>query len=303
MPWLSWVHTRTSTSRVVSSTSPHSPQLARIVAINRLSRAPVQPPSIGACDRRLEQNSEDRPATLGWLSGQYGRVPTRLPSLVRAARSAFAHRGARAHAPENTIEAFALALRLGATGLESDVWLTADGEAVLDHDGSVGRSASDRSGRSTEPICPRTSPRWRSCSRRCGTDVRAVPRRQGSCRRRRGSPKWSAPPGPIRRSGSGCATTMRPARVLAGTCAGHPPGRLHPDAERQAGAGAPRRDAAGGADRRGQPALLGMVRRPDHAVPPVRRPRLRMGRPARHGSSTNCSTSASTPSTATTPIA
>ena len=50
---------------------------------------------------------------------------------------AFAHRGARAHAPENTLEAFRLALRLGATGLESDVWLTADGEPVLDHDGVV----------------------------------------------------------------------------------------------------------------------------------------------------------------------
>ena len=51
----------------------------------------------------------------------------------------FAHRGARAHAPENTLEAFRLALRLGATGLESDVWLTADGIPVLDHDGVVGR--------------------------------------------------------------------------------------------------------------------------------------------------------------------
>ena len=50
----------------------------------------------------------------------------------------FAHRGARAHAPENTLEAFRLALRLGATGLESDVWITADGVAVLDHDGVVG---------------------------------------------------------------------------------------------------------------------------------------------------------------------
>lgn len=50
----------------------------------------------------------------------------------------FAHRGARAHAPENTLEAFALALKLGATGLESDVWITADGKAVLDHDGVVG---------------------------------------------------------------------------------------------------------------------------------------------------------------------
>jgi glycerophosphoryl diester phosphodiesterase len=64
-------------------------------------------------------------------------VPTRLPSLRRPP-IAFAHRGARAHAPENTIEAFQLALRLGATGIESDAWLTADGRAVLDHDGLVG---------------------------------------------------------------------------------------------------------------------------------------------------------------------
>ena len=65
------------------------------------------------------------------------RVPTRLPSLRRPP-IAFAHRGARAHAPENTVEAFQLALRLGATGIESDAWLTADGRAVLDHDGLVG---------------------------------------------------------------------------------------------------------------------------------------------------------------------
>jgi glycerophosphoryl diester phosphodiesterase len=49
----------------------------------------------------------------------------------------FAHRGARAHATENTLDAFRLGLRLGATGLESDVWLTADGLPVLDHDGIV----------------------------------------------------------------------------------------------------------------------------------------------------------------------
>lgn len=60
------------------------------------------------------------------------RLPSLLPDPI-----AFAHRGARAHAPENTLEAFALALRLGATGLETDVWLTADGVPVLDHDGEV----------------------------------------------------------------------------------------------------------------------------------------------------------------------
>jgi glycerophosphoryl diester phosphodiesterase len=56
----------------------------------------------------------------------------------------FAHRGARAHAPENTLDAFALALRLGATGLETDLWLTADGIPVLDHDGVVRRRGRQR---------------------------------------------------------------------------------------------------------------------------------------------------------------
>jgi glycerophosphoryl diester phosphodiesterase len=46
---------------------------------------------------------------------------------------AFAHRGASGYAPENTLEAFALALRQGATGLESDAWLAADGVPVLAH--------------------------------------------------------------------------------------------------------------------------------------------------------------------------
>jgi glycerophosphoryl diester phosphodiesterase len=59
-------------------------------------------------------------------------------SRSRPAPIGFAHRGASAHARENTLEAFALALRLGASGLESDVWISADGFAVLDHDGLFG---------------------------------------------------------------------------------------------------------------------------------------------------------------------
>jgi glycerophosphoryl diester phosphodiesterase len=69
----------------------------------------------------------------------------RLPSLLQPPL-AFAHRGAKAHAPENTLEAFALALKLGATGLESDVWLTADGVPVLDHDGLI------KHGRKRRPV-------------------------------------------------------------------------------------------------------------------------------------------------------
>ena len=65
-----------------------------------------------------------------------------MSAHVRVAPDAptgFAHRGASAHARENTLEAFRLAIEMGATGLESDVWLTADAVAVLDHDGVVER--------------------------------------------------------------------------------------------------------------------------------------------------------------------
>lgn len=51
----------------------------------------------------------------------------------------FAHRGARTEHRDNTLPGFARALQLGATGLESDAWVTADGVPVLDHDGLVRR--------------------------------------------------------------------------------------------------------------------------------------------------------------------
>jgi len=46
----------------------------------------------------------------------------------------YGHRGARARAPENTIEAFDLAIAEGADGIELDVRMTADGELVVLHD-------------------------------------------------------------------------------------------------------------------------------------------------------------------------
>ena len=46
----------------------------------------------------------------------------------------YGHRGASAHAPENTVEAFRLALELGADGVELDVRTSADGALVLHHD-------------------------------------------------------------------------------------------------------------------------------------------------------------------------
>jgi glycerophosphoryl diester phosphodiesterase len=46
----------------------------------------------------------------------------------------FAHRGARALHPENTLVAFRHALERGARGLETDAWLASDGDVVLVHD-------------------------------------------------------------------------------------------------------------------------------------------------------------------------
>ncbi len=88
-----------------------------------------------------------------------------------AAPIGFAHRGARAQRRENTLEAFHRALELGATGLESDAWITADGVVVLDHDGVTGPpwrhravSAQDRSD------LPAHIPALSELYASCGTD-------------------------------------------------------------------------------------------------------------------------------------
>ena len=84
----------------------------------------------------------------------------------------FAHRGGCAHADENTIAAFRLALRLGATGLETDIWLTADGVPVLDHNGVLpGRF---RRGRPIADVnradLPDSVPRLEQLYEACGTE-------------------------------------------------------------------------------------------------------------------------------------
>ncbi len=55
-----------------------------------------------------------------------------------------AHRGASAYRPENTLEAYALAVEMGADGIEFDVRRSADGGLVIHHDAELpdGRAVS-----------------------------------------------------------------------------------------------------------------------------------------------------------------
>lgn len=52
------------------------------------------------------------------------------------------HRGAKGHAPENTLISFQKAIDLGAHGIELDVHLSSDGELMVIHDQTVNRTTS-----------------------------------------------------------------------------------------------------------------------------------------------------------------
>lgn len=56
----------------------------------------------------------------------------------------YAHRGARGHAPENTLLAFSLAFELGADAIEFDVQRSSEGQLVVIHDDTVDRTTDGR---------------------------------------------------------------------------------------------------------------------------------------------------------------
>ena len=66
----------------------------------------------------------------------------------------FAHRGASAYAPENTLEAFKMAVDMGAHGVELDVHICRSGELVVAHDETIERVSMD----SPCPVPPQKSP-------------------------------------------------------------------------------------------------------------------------------------------------
>jgi glycerophosphoryl diester phosphodiesterase len=73
-----------------------------------------------------------------------GGLPDQARTPARPAVTIFAHRGARAHAPENTLLAFELAFALGADAIECDVQRTADGALVVIHDATLDRTTNGR---------------------------------------------------------------------------------------------------------------------------------------------------------------
>ena len=56
----------------------------------------------------------------------------------------YAHRGARGHAPENTLLAFSLAFDLGADAIEFDAQRSGDGQLVVIHDDTLDRTTNGR---------------------------------------------------------------------------------------------------------------------------------------------------------------
>lgn len=56
----------------------------------------------------------------------------------------WAHRGASGYAPENTLEAFRLAVEMKADGVELDVHMSRDGELVVIHDETVDRTSNGK---------------------------------------------------------------------------------------------------------------------------------------------------------------
>jgi glycerophosphoryl diester phosphodiesterase len=84
----------------------------------------------------------------------------------------FAHRGARLDEAENTIPAFRRALEVGASGIETDVWLSGDGEVVCAHDPVVSRGLRRRKIASTSAadLAEYGIPRMVDVYRELGTD-------------------------------------------------------------------------------------------------------------------------------------
>lgn len=83
-------------------------------------------------------------AAAAWLPRQPESVAAYALRRTEGRPLIIGHRGAAGLAPENTLPAFSEGVRAGATWLELDVHLTADGHVVVIHDESVERTTNGR---------------------------------------------------------------------------------------------------------------------------------------------------------------
>src|SRR5437868_14147819 len=72
-------------------------------------------------------------ATLGLLSAPVLAAETPRPLVI-------AHRGASGYLPEHTLEAYALAIEMGADFIEPDLVSTKDGVLVARHENEIGET-------------------------------------------------------------------------------------------------------------------------------------------------------------------
>ncbi|NOG48448.1 MAG: hypothetical protein HND48_02615 [Chloroflexi bacterium] len=76
----------------------------------------------------------DSPRVTAWLDELERTIPPHERRVLR-----IAHRGASAHAQENSANAIRIAAELGSDLVEVDVRVTADGVPVISHDDSLNR--------------------------------------------------------------------------------------------------------------------------------------------------------------------
>ena len=74
-----------------------------------------------------------------FLQKCYAKLENIIKEESRMTFVNYAHRGASEYCPENTFLSFYTGMYMGANGIETDVWLTADGVPVLFHDDSLAR--------------------------------------------------------------------------------------------------------------------------------------------------------------------
>ncbi|MCR6629645.1 MAG: glycerophosphoryl diester phosphodiesterase [Magnetospirillum sp.] len=124
------------------------------------------------------------------------------------------HRGACAHAPENTLLSFARAADLGCAMVEFDVRLSADGVPIVFHDDTLDRCTDGRG-----PVGTRTLAELKRLDAGCGQTIPTLAEVLALCAARGLAVNMELKPD----RGAGAATARAALEVAAGLWSGVPP--------------------------------------------------------------------------------